>query len=179
MFYIKNRQLKKINIELYNKNVMLIKSEDKEKEISKKYKETNPESDPEVASINENIELDNEEKTLLEKILKAMDDTDMICSYNFTIDKLSFVVDSKQRLVSELISKVYNCNFNSFVGDYRIKEACRRFVDVANYGNLTIEAVGNSVGFKSRSNFVETFKKFTGLTPSKYKKMAEMQAEGE
>ena len=171
----KNKQLKKSNRELYNKNVQLIRSEDKEKEICKKYKEQNPEIQTEISSPCQDKDINDEERVLLTEILKIMDDTEMVCSFNFTLDKLSVMVDSKPRQVSELISKVYDCNFNSFVGTYRIKEACRRFEDVANYGNLTIEGVGNSVGFKSRSNFVATFKKFTGLAPSKYKQMSESE----
>jgi dihydrofolate synthase/folylpolyglutamate synthase len=36
----------------------------------------------------------------------------------------------------------------------------------------TIEAIAQSVGFKSRTSFVALFKKLTGLTPSAYQKMA-------
>ena len=38
--------------------------------------------------------------------------------------------------------------------------------------NLTIEAIGNGVGFKSRNSFISAFKKFTGLTPSEYQNIA-------
>lgn len=170
---IKNSQLKKTNRELYNKNVLLLKSEDQSKAICKKYKEANPDVHDEVPSGTPEAVLNDEERILLEDILRIMDDKDMICSYNFTIEKLSALANSKQRLVSEIIGKVYDRNFNSFLGEYRIKEACRRFEDPENYGNLTIEGIGNSVGFKSRSNFVTMFKRFTGLTPSKYKQMSE------
>ena len=173
LVFIKNRQLKKSNRELYNKNVLLLKSEDQSKEMCRRYKEANPDIEGDVASSDGDAVLNDDERQLLGEIMKIMDDSEMICSYNFTIEKLSSLVNSRQRLVSELIGKVYDCNFNSFLGEYRIKEACRRFEDVDNYGNLTIEGIGNSVGFKSRSNFVTTFKKFTGLTPSKYKQMSE------
>ena len=36
----------------------------------------------------------------------------------------------------------------------------------------TLQAVGESVGFKSVSNFIAAFKKTTGLTPSTYQKIA-------
>lgn len=36
------------------------------------------------------------------------------------------------------------------------------------YGRMTIEAVAQSVGFRSRTNFATVFKKVTGLTPSEY-----------
>ena len=44
--------------------------------------------------------------------------------------------------------------------------------DLNNYGNYTIEAISESVGFKSRSTFVTSFKRITGLTPSQYQRMA-------
>lgn len=169
----KNSQLKKTNRELYNKNVLLLKSEDQSKAICKKYKEANPDDHEDVTTGIGQPDLNEEERILLDEILRIMENKELICSYNFTIEKLTALANSKQRLVSELIGKMYDCNFNSFLGEYRIKEACRRFDDFENYGNLTIEGIGNSVGFKSRSNFVITFKKFTGLTPSKYKQMAE------
>ena len=37
---------------------------------------------------------------------------------------------------------------------------------------LTIESVGESVGFRSNSNFITAFRQVTGLTPSVYLKMA-------
>ena len=40
------------------------------------------------------------------------------------------------------------------------------------YGGLTIEAIGQSLGFKSRTNFTAIFKRFTGMTPAAYQRMA-------
>ena len=39
--------------------------------------------------------------------------------------------------------------------------------------NLTIEGVGQSLGFKSRTTFSKTFKSVTGLTPDEFRKMAQ------
>ena len=54
---------------------------------------------------------------------------------------------------------------------YRIREACRRLSDPAR-SNLTIEAISDELGFRSRSNFNTVFKKITGLTPGSYQKFA-------
>ena len=58
------------------------------------------------------------------------------------------------------------------VGRYRIKEACRRINDTKNFGHLTLETISEGVGFKSRSTFINAFKRQVGLTPSEYIKMA-------
>jgi AraC-like DNA-binding protein len=74
--------------------------------------------------------------------------------------------------VSQVINEQMGKNFNALLNEYRIQEACRRFNDIANYGNYTIEAIGNSVGYNSRSTFITQFKSVTGLTPSEFQKMA-------
>ncbi len=38
------------------------------------------------------------------------------------------------------------------------------------YAQLTIAAIGQSVGYKSQTTFVKQFRKCTGLTPSVYQK---------
>jgi AraC-like DNA-binding protein len=40
------------------------------------------------------------------------------------------------------------------------------------FGNMTIEGVATSVGFKSRTAFINAFKREVGLTPSEYLRMA-------
>ena len=40
----------------------------------------------------------------------------------------------------------------------------------AKYAQLTIAAIGQSVGYKSQTTFVKQFRKCTGLTPSVYQK---------
>jgi AraC-like DNA-binding protein len=44
--------------------------------------------------------------------------------------------------------------------------------DIENYGNYTIEAISASLGFKSRTTFVNSFKRETGLTPSEFQLLA-------
>ncbi|RMF59660.1 MAG: AraC family transcriptional regulator, partial [Calditrichaeota bacterium] len=56
-------------------------------------------------------------------------------------------------------------NFNTFINDYRIKEA-RHILANDRERRYTIEAVGEAVGFNSANAFYRAFKKFTGVTPS-------------
>ena len=72
----------------------------------------------------------------------------------------------------QVIHEKWGENFNSFLNSYRIKEACRRLGDIDHYGQLTIEAIASGVGFRSRTSFVTSFKRITGLTPSEYQRLA-------
>ena len=58
-------------------------------------------------------------------------------------------------------------NFNDWKNNARIEFA----LDLLNNGrakSLTLESIGYSCGFLSRSNFVNSFRKKVGMTPSEY-----------
>jgi AraC-like DNA-binding protein len=115
---------------------------------------------------------DDDKQQLLASILEVMDTNDEIFSPDFSLERLAMLSGSKYKYVSQVINEHYQQNFNNFLNSYRIKEACKRMGDVEHYGNYTIEAISESVGFKSRSTFVTSFKRITGLTPSQYQHMA-------
>ena len=74
------------------------------------------------------------------------------------------------KYVSQVLNDYYHQSLTNVVNEYRIREACRRINDREHYGQLTVQAIAESLGFKSYPNFVTNFKKFTGLTPSAYRK---------
>lgn len=115
---------------------------------------------------------DNSLKELSDAILSVMENEKPWLSHNFSQRQLASLVESNMTYVSQAINRVIGKSFSVFVNEYRINEACRRFSDPDNFGNLTIEAVGASVGFSSRSGFNAAFKKLTGLTPKDYISMA-------
>ncbi|RRD00977.1 helix-turn-helix domain-containing protein [Prevotella sp. OH937_COT-195] len=182
VLYFKNRKLNKTNEFLYKKNLEVLLSEEKERLLRQEYekqidelKKTDNKNDAEkeLTEKYRNSNLGEDEKQeLADKIVKVMETSEEVFSIDFSAESLSLLVEAKQRYVSQVIHEKYHCNFNSLLSQYRIKEACRRFNDIENYGNYTIEAIANSVGFKSRSNFTSIFKRVTGLTPSEYQDMA-------
>lgn len=96
--------------------------------------------------------------------------------YNPTLD------DAKKRLCARAfnnagyLSFFHKGNFPQayswFLMAEQLAEASLRLADREKFGHLTIEAVGESVGFKSRTWFATTFKKVTGLTPREFQKAA-------
>lgn len=120
--------------------------------------------------------LDEQDKLqIYEKIKEVMADISVICSPDFSLRMLAERVDTPYAKASQVVNELAGKNFNAFLGECRVKEACRRLSDTEQYGNLTIEAISASVGFKSRTNFVAMFKKVTGLTPSEYQRSARLQ----
>ena len=113
-----------------------------------------------------------QKEAILQKIRQLMEETQEFCNPDFSLEKMAMMVGSNSRYVSQIINETYQKNFRLFVNEYRIKKSCRMLLDVAHYGNFTIKAIGEQVGYKSYANFTETFKKVTGLLPSNYQKMA-------
>lgn len=136
-------------------------SETQKKDHSEDLKPENPQADMEVDS------------DLLHRILYVLETSQEIFSNDFSLLRLTELVDGRSsNYVSRAINRHYNRTFAALLNDYRIREACRKMSDVERYGQLTNEAIAQSVGFLSYPNFVANFKKFTGLTPSTYQKQA-------
>lgn len=162
LLYKKNLELLAIEEERKSKNEQIQKEKEHENAqrntIHKKYR-----SSP----------MDEEVKDgLLQRLFDVMESDKSVYEDGFTIDKLAALAETNANYVSQVINEKKGCNFNAFLNEYRIKEACRRMHNQKEYGQLTIEGIGQSVGFKSRANFASVFKTFTGLTPSAYLKMA-------
>lgn len=197
LLYFKNRQLQDKNRKLYEKNIEMMNTEDIEIKsitggtphivniVNKQEEETENECETEeeydVDSESEKYKnsslSDEDKKALLAKILSVMENVDEICSLSFSAERLAQLTDSKYKYVSQVINEKYGCNFNMFLNKFRIKEACRRFSDVDKYGQYTIDAMSQSLGFKSRTTFTSSFKKIIGLTPSQYSKLAKEDKE--
>ena len=178
----KNHQLSKANQQLYARNMDVLAAADEEKRLKARY-------EGELAAIKELIQngvageavkqkyqnstLDDDDKNMLQdRIMNLFENTDEIFAEDFNMNKLATLVGSNYKNVSQVINELMGKNFNALLNEYRIQEACRRFNDIANYGHYTIEAIGNSVGYGSRSTFVTQFKMITGLTPSEFQNMA-------
>lgn len=109
---------------------------------------------------------------LMKDIEDVMSDPSRFCDPDFSLQELASAVGSNTKYVSQAINETTGDNFRAYVNSYRIREARSRLTTDLNYTQLTIQSIGESVGFRSMSNFCIAFKKITGMTPSVYKKMA-------
>ena len=115
------------------------------------------------------------DRDLYQRILEYMDSGLPYCNPDFSLSVLAEAVESNTKYVSQAINEFSGGNFRNFLNQYRVREARRRLIDVDTYGNRTIQSVAESVGFTSTSVFNTAFKKFTGMTPSLYQKMARQE----
>lgn len=156
-----NRTIRQANRDLFRKNVEL---------MDKHTVAKNP-------SHNEDIAPDNGTNPPLAHIFKAvsriMEQSEAVYSPDFSLDQLSQLAGFNSKYVSKAINDIAGKNFRSFLNEYRIREAQRRLL--SNRHMFTNEVIGEQVGFRSRSNFIATFKRITGLTPKEYQRQAHLQ----
>lgn len=117
---------------------------------------------------------DPELETDIETVRSIFENSPEIYTPDFSIERMASIAGITVRRVSRAVNTGMSLNFSSVLQTYRIREACRRLSNPGEeYANYTIEAIAESVGFRSRSNFNSIFKKIIGLTPSTYQKMAD------
>lgn len=180
MLYLKNKNLKRSNEHLYNNTLESLQREERERSMRIRYEqrlkekeENRTKEETEERPRYRTSGLSEEDKEiLLNKIINIMQTSEEIYSPDFKADRLVELVGSNNRYVSQVINEKLNCNFTTLLGEYRVKEICKRMNKVDEYGNLTINAIASSVGFRSHSGFFSMFKKVTGLSPAQYQKLA-------
>lgn len=168
LLFINYRKVQEQNHRLYAKSLEMIRADEEKRELIERLQgETKEEAEDETKSKTHTMD-EGKMSDLMQRVFIVMETSDEIFSPDFSLPRLSELVGDKRNNVSEAINQRYKNNFNGLLNEYRIKEACRRFNDLDRYGNLTVEAIGQSVGFKSRSAFSTVFKQIVGLTPSAY-----------
>ncbi len=105
---------------------------------------------------------------IVESIDGVMRQTDVICSQDFSMAKLCDMTGYSRTYVSQAIRQQWGTNFAGLLNSCRIKEACNRMNDREHYGRFTIEAIAESLGYASRTNFAAVFKRTTGLSATEY-----------
>ena len=130
--------------------------------------------------VDKNLPLSQEQTNrLLERINHVLADVNVISKVDFSLSMLAQMIDSNTKYVSMVINETYHKNFKSYLNDFRIREACRRLCDTDNYGNVTIQAIYQDLGYKTATGFIQAFRKINGMTPSQYQKLKREQSENQ
>lgn len=166
---------KKLRCKEYEQKIASLQSElgsYKEQQTEKPSEPEKDEPDGKSAKYQTSKLNDEQKQSLLLSIQEVMEQTLAFCEEDFSLERLAELVHSNYKYVSQVINENCGKNFSDFINEYRIQEARVRLMDAEHYGNYTIQAIAESVGYKSQSTFIRAFRKITGIPPSIYQKMA-------
>lgn len=116
---------------------------------------------------------DLEAKSYLACLLEFMDSKKPFLNPTLTLKELAGQVGIPARYLSQVINEYTRLNFYDFISQYRIEEAKRILAEPLT--NKTVLEVLYEVGFNSKSSFNTAFKKFTGVTPTHFKRKKRIQ----
>lgn len=114
---------------------------------------------------------ENQEDQLLVKLNQYLKREKPFLLHNITIDDISKELGTNRTYLSKAIRDGLNHNFNSMINELRIREARQMLAD-NKYCHISVEGIGQMVGFSSKSSFYKYFKDSTGVTPSFFREKA-------
>lgn len=176
-----NRKLKRTWKMLWDKhNLLILENEESLKWKEKYYSTNNCESSSDSDEIIMSKDQENEGFKMSESmrqhidmgLIRLLDKHEILLDPDLTINYVASLLKVNSKYISLTISDKYGMNFRSFINQQKLKEVCRRLSDDSTYGKLTIAAIASDCGFRSVNNFTVLFKKYTGMTPLKYRNMS-------
>lgn len=108
---------------------------------------------------------EDEAKRIVARLQKVMTEKELFRNPNLKVGDLAREIGVPGHQLSRILNDSLQKNFTLFVNEYRVNAACKM---LSYQTNFTIEAIGDEVGFNSKSTFFAAFKKIKGLTPNAY-----------
>jgi len=139
--------------------------------VTKMIKDESKQDDP----INSDTDDLIAQKEIVEKLENHMKVNEPFMDSSLSVYDLAKQINVPSRDLSIAINHNLNKHFFDFVNEYRIKKAMEIFKNTSDE-KLTVLEVLYEVGFNSKSSFNTAFKKFTGTTPSEFKRKASISA---
>jgi AraC-like DNA-binding protein len=102
-------------------------------------------------------------------IMELMDRDQIFLDSTLTLNRLSQMIGINPKHISQCINTEFDLSFSDFVNTKRIEIAKEKLVNPANQ-DYKIAYIAYSSGFESLSSFNSAFKKYTGMTPSTFRK---------
>lgn len=84
-----------------------------------------------------------------------------------TLLDIALNLDTNPTVISKMVNKAFNMNFNDWVNTYRVK-AVIVMLELKEYEKQTLLGISIDCGFNSKTSFNRCFKKVTGLSPKEY-----------
>jgi len=109
------------------------------------------------------------DQSLMDAVNKYMIDKKPYLDSELTLSQLAKDLNMSRSQLSHVINDGIGDNFYNFINKYRVEQVKKFMTDPA-VKNYSLLGIALEAGFKSKSSFNLIFKRFTGLTPTEYKK---------
>ena len=131
----------------------------KERKKIRDYRDENIVEVPSEKSKNEHIK----------KLEKLVFEEKRFLDSNLSLEALANELHLSRGHLSRIINSELGTSFSEYLNELRVVEAKKHLLNPA-FANYTLVSIGLESGFNSKTTFNTTFKKYTGLTPSQFKK---------
>lgn len=105
---------------------------------------------------------------LIKKLNRLMEGDRIYTDDQLTLRDLADELSITPHQLSQLLNERLNTNFNTYVNQYRIRDAKDMLISQP---EKTVLAISLEVGFNSKSAFYEAFSRFTGISPQSFRKL--------
>lgn len=106
---------------------------------------------------------------LLARVQHALTAERLFADTGLTLDRLAAAVESTPHQVSEVLNRHLKVPFHELLNRHRVEDVKRQLRDPAADG-YTVEGIGVSAGFGSRSALYAAFRRLEGMTPTEFRK---------
>ena len=88
---------------------------------------------------------------------------------NITLTSFANQLSISPHHLSQLINERFQCNFYDFINEHRIEEAKQLLARPQSHRKVTVLEILYAVGFNSKSVFNTAFKKYVGMSPTRFR----------
>jgi AraC-like DNA-binding protein len=125
---------------------------------------------PQAKSVEPSLQTEPKpDNALIEKLQQYMKNEKPFLDPELSLSTMAKGMGLNRNQLSQLINTGLGENFYDFINKYRVEEVKRLMVDPQKQ-NYNLLGMAVEAGFKSKSTFNLIFKRFTGLTPTEYRK---------
>ncbi|NOZ35887.1 MAG: AraC family transcriptional regulator [Chlorobi bacterium] len=110
-----------------------------------------------------------EATNLLQQLKNLMTNKKPYLNEKLTVSELAVMLNISRHLLTQIINEKLDKNFYTFINEYRI-EAVKKMFSEQRKNYYSILGIAYECGFNSKSTFNNLFKKYTGITPSEFRK---------
>lgn len=120
------------------------------------------------SEISETVSPGNDTKNeILQRLKEINDEQRVFVRKDLSLNELATMLHTNKTYLSEIINRQFGMNFNDYINQLRITEACRIIMDPDSV-RLSYDQIAEQCGFSSKSTFYAAFKKVTGMSPAAF-----------